>query len=928
MIPGMDFVRGWPLFKSALTHAEGVCWGRRLIACCSPLRVLFGLVCVSSFAQPLFPPQCNVVLLSGLPGDVESENAYREQMGAWLELVHGAGPALEVFVLCDNPDGVKAQEGLKVNLLKADRSSFLGLSQTLDGKTNPLVVVAWGHGGRQGSTPVFHVRGPRLTASDFSGLAGKVSAGDSRWVLFFRGSGTFARGLTGEHRRILSSEAETMFNSDPVGMALLLNQSREAAAVSFEVLAERVGRSIADWYEERRLARTEEPTLWLAGAKPRPLAGGRDGEPVAVESANHKGDIVAPVQPAGTNQLLAEPLKGVQMSRELPPIWKEIHKIEAVDFPDADGVILRQRTTCTLGSSPALVKEHEEFLQVLTVEGKHFGDFDISFWPPDEEVDFQDCEVLLPDSQLARLTAEAINESHEQVVGDYRGPRRKFFSLPGVVPGAVLHVKYRTQWKKFPLPQISMELPLVQEVPALDATVQINLPKETPFHFGFEGVSAPDPSTQQTAYSTSYTWHFDKLTATQREPLVAPRQRGRLLFSTFTDWTAFGEWYARISKLTDEVTPEIAAKARELVEGAVDERAKVLALFNYVTALRYVAIPLGVNSFRPHAASNVLRNQFGDCKDKANLLNAMLHSLDIPANLVLVPRFSQAHEAIPGLAFNHAISKITLGEEFLWADTTDDICRFGLLPPGDPGRKVLVIDGKSTTLTRLPEPEAKDHQLKIQGRLDLAAEDGSVGIHLTATGIGYPDYSLREAARELKERRGAIPLLSSRFRPVEGAFALEKQTATAVSALDEDFVWRAEGNCLGLLTKADGKLLLRMPNWLPKEWDAALHRRNSPLFLNQGYPLTLDETFELTMQSKVPDLILPKVAENNEEPLRWRVEWARISDDKLVSKLHTELVRGELSAAQTPIFQKQLRGLLTALGESVVVKVPPAVSKQ
>jgi len=134
----------------------------------------------------------------------------------------------------------------------------------------------------------------------------------------------------------------------------------------------------------------------------------------------------------------------------------------------------------------------------------------------------------------------------------------------------------------------------------------------------------------------------------------------------------------------------------------------VLALYNYVTRLRYVAVPLGVNSFRPHAAGNVLKNQFGDCKDKANLFNTLLHSLNIEAHLVLVPRFSQAHEAIPGLAFNHAISCVKLGAETLWADTTDDVCRFGLLPPGDPGRKVLVIDGQTSTLTQLPPPAAKE----------------------------------------------------------------------------------------------------------------------------------------------------------------------------------------------------------------------------
>jgi hypothetical protein len=44
-----------------------------------------------------------VVLLVGLPGDVESEESYREQLQGWLEVVAGGGQAARVFVLCDDP---------------------------------------------------------------------------------------------------------------------------------------------------------------------------------------------------------------------------------------------------------------------------------------------------------------------------------------------------------------------------------------------------------------------------------------------------------------------------------------------------------------------------------------------------------------------------------------------------------------------------------------------------------------------------------------------------------------------------------------------------------------------------------------------------------------------------------------------------------
>ena len=53
--------------------------------------------------QGLFPPQSTVVLLVGVPGDVESEGNYRDQLQSWLELATGSGQAARVFVLCDDP---------------------------------------------------------------------------------------------------------------------------------------------------------------------------------------------------------------------------------------------------------------------------------------------------------------------------------------------------------------------------------------------------------------------------------------------------------------------------------------------------------------------------------------------------------------------------------------------------------------------------------------------------------------------------------------------------------------------------------------------------------------------------------------------------------------------------------------------------------
>jgi len=185
----------------------------------------------------------------------------------------------------------------------------------------------------------------------------------------------------------------------------------------------------------------------------------------------------------------------------------------------------------------------------------------------------------------------------------------------------------------------------------------------------------------------------------------------------------------------------------------------------------------------------------------------------------------------------------------------------------------------------------------------------------SAIARGYPDYQLREAVRQSKEQRGSLPLLASRFRHSAGTFALESQSASAVAALDENFTWSAEGDCLGVCSSDGENANLRPPVWLPREWDAALHHRTTPLYLNQGFPLTLEEEFEFLLPANVRSPETPGLRKNEVPPLRWRVGWTKLADDKLRFEFRAELSAGELSAADTPAFQKQLGSLLNALAE-------------
>src|SRR5690606_15213032 len=74
-----------------------------------------------------------------------------------------------------------------------------------------------------------------------------------------------------------------------------------------------------------------------------------------------------------------------------------------------------------------------------------------------------------------------------------------------------------------------------------------------------------------------------------------------------------------------KVTPEIQKLADEVTQGLSDRRAQAEALYRWVSGnIRYVALAMDMGGYVPHAAADVLNAHYGDCKDKAVLLQALL----------------------------------------------------------------------------------------------------------------------------------------------------------------------------------------------------------------------------------------------------------------------------------------------------------------
>lgn len=147
-----------------------------------------------------------------------------------------------------------------------------------------------------------------------------------------------------------------------------------------------------------------------------------------------------------------------------------------------------------------------------------------------------------------------------------------------------------------------------------------------------------------------------------------------LQLSEFADWADVARWGAGLFAEPAQAGPEVLARAAEIRQKASTPADRLkLALDLVQTEVRYFGTEMGASSHRPAPAEAVMKQRFGDCKDKVSLLIALLRALDIEAAPVLVSnglRRSVAELLPTPLAFDHVIARVQLDGKPLWLDGT------------------------------------------------------------------------------------------------------------------------------------------------------------------------------------------------------------------------------------------------------------------
>jgi len=131
-----------------------------------------------------------------------------------------------------------------------------------------------------------------------------------------------------------------------------------------------------------------------------------------------------------------------------------------------------------------------------------------------------------------------------------------------------------------------------------------------------------------------------------------------------------------------------------------------------------------------------------------------------------------------------------------------------------------------------------------------------------------------------------------------------------------------DGSLVGICERQGSDAALRGAFWIPNEWMGALHERDQPLFLNDGYPLLLKQRMEIKVPFDASHPRLPHEQHSTNGPLHWSLVWSRTPENSIVARLDCELLKPELSREETMQFQKQARELLAALAHTATFSIP------
>ncbi len=348
------------------------------------------------------------------------------------------------------------------------------------------------------------------------------------------------------------------------------------------------------------------------------------------------------------------------------------------------------------------IRREERAVKILDKQGiKDFGEIVIPFSSEHQKLKILYAYTVLPDGKIVKPDKKAFNIVYPPFVSEapiYSDLKYQTISMPAVTKGAVIKYAFELETvKPYMKDQFWSTNYFQDKYPVKEATFKAYIPEDKYYRYKEYNMTEKPEIKKENGYII-LSWKLTDVPPIEREPSMPPMGElaKKVVVTSLKNWDQVARWYSDLAREALEPDETIVETVKKITAGEKTQEEKIRAIYNFVAQnIRYVGMEFGINGYKPHKATEVLKSRYGDCKDHATLLIAMLKVIGMKGYPVLIPTLSAPNmdpEVPVPTAFNHEIAAIKTEKGFLYMDTTSDNTPFTYLPAGDQGRRVLVVD--------------------------------------------------------------------------------------------------------------------------------------------------------------------------------------------------------------------------------------------
>ncbi len=341
--------------------------------------------------------------------------------------------------------------------------------------------------------------------------------------------------------------------------------------------------------------------------------------------------------------------------------------------------------------------------KVLSERGKSLAEVEVGYDSTYERVEFDFARTITSEGKVIYAGEENIRDVSRYLNYPlYSNARAFIISMPSVDVGSVIEYKVKIYSTKLPAKGDFTYLYRLREgYPIYKATFDLIIPAARQVNFRFFNKEylndkSLEPQLSKAKDTKTYTISLEEISPIIPEYGMPPvaEVNPALLMSSFSTWEEIYQWWKSLYQDKLDLNQEIKDFTDQLIKDEKEKSEQAKKIYEYVARnIRYVAIEYGDGGYEPHEVNSVFANRYGDCKDQALLLVAMLRYAGFDAYPVLIPtrRAYNIDKEFPSINFNHAIAALKLGRELIYMDPTSETTSFKNIPVADQKRTVMVF---------------------------------------------------------------------------------------------------------------------------------------------------------------------------------------------------------------------------------------------